>query len=169
VRAARVHQEPTPSVAVVPARPTKTAPLKRHGPPAGQSCQKVLLPPVSPAGFSPVLFVDIVRSTEKAALLGDCRWNEVLSHYFAALHRELRASRGREVTTADDGNTRHFRRQPGATRAIRCAAAIHRAVRTLGLEVKGALSCFRCAMCSQPTIAVESRFTEASTATHTGK
>ena len=29
-----------------------------------------------------VLFVDIVRSTEKAALLGDRRWNEVLSHYY---------------------------------------------------------------------------------------
>ena len=37
--------------------------------------------------LSTVLFVDIVRSTEKAALLGDRRWNEVLSHYYAATVR----------------------------------------------------------------------------------
>src|SRR5260370_22810993 len=44
-----------------------------------------------------ILFVDIVRSTEKAALLGDPRWNQVLSHYYAALRRELRPARGTEV------------------------------------------------------------------------
>ena len=58
-----------------------------------------------------VLFVDIVRSTEKAALLGDRRWNEVLSHYYAALRRELRASRGREIATTGDGMLATFDRQ----------------------------------------------------------
>jgi class 3 adenylate cyclase len=91
-----------------------------------------------------VLFVDIVRSTEKAALLGDRRWNEVLSHYYAALRRELRASRGREVTTTGDGMLATFDGKPGAARAIRCAAAIRQAVRTLGLEIRAGLHAGEC-------------------------
>jgi class 3 adenylate cyclase len=91
-----------------------------------------------------VLFVDIVRSTEKAALLGDRRWNEVLSHYYAALRRELRASQGREVVTTGDGMLATFHRQPGAARAIRCAAAMRQAVRTLGLEIRAGLHAGEC-------------------------
>ena len=91
-----------------------------------------------------VLFVDIVRSTEKAALLGDRRWNQVLSHYYAALRRELRASGGREVTTTGDGMLATFDRQPGAARAIRCAAAMRQAVRTLGLEIRAGLHAGEC-------------------------
>jgi class 3 adenylate cyclase len=91
-----------------------------------------------------VLFVDIVRSTEKAALLGDRRWNEVLSHYYAAIRRELRAARGTEVNTTGDGMLVAFNRQPGAIRAIRCAAAIRQAVRTLGLEVRAGLHAGEC-------------------------
>src|SRR5580698_2096137 len=68
-----------------------------------------------------VLFVDIVRSTEKAARLGDRRRNEVLNHYYAALRTEVRASRGKEVTTTGDGILATFDGRPGATRAIRCA------------------------------------------------
>jgi hypothetical protein len=30
-----------------------------------------------------ILFVDIVRSTEKAARLGDTRWTRVMNHYYA--------------------------------------------------------------------------------------
>src|SRR5437899_2808591 len=89
--------------------------------------------PVEPGRvLATVLFVDIVRSTEKAALLGDRRWNEVLSQYYAALRRELRVSRGKEVTTTGDGMLATFDGQPAAVRAIRCAAAIRHAVRTLG-------------------------------------
>ena len=86
-----------------------------------------------------VLFVDIVRSTEKVALLGDHRWNQVLTHYYALLRRELRASRGREVTTTGDGMVATFEGQRGALRAVRCAAAIRQAVRTLGLEIRAGL------------------------------
>jgi class 3 adenylate cyclase len=91
-----------------------------------------------------VLFVDIVRSTEKAALLGDRRWNEVLSHYYAALRRELRACRGREITTTGDGMLATFDQQPGAARAIRCAAAMRQAVRTLGLEIRAGIHAGEC-------------------------
>ncbi len=91
-----------------------------------------------------VLFVDIVGSTEKAALLGDGRWNQVLRHYYAALRRELRASGGKEVRTTGDGMLATFERQPGAASAIRCAAAMRQAVRTLGLEIRAGLHAGEC-------------------------
>src|ERR1700744_3857098 len=44
-----------------------------------------------------ILFVDIVRSTETAARLGDARWTQVMNYYFAAVRKELRTLRGKEV------------------------------------------------------------------------
>jgi class 3 adenylate cyclase len=80
-----------------------------------------------------ILFVDIVRSTEKAARLGDSRWAQVMNHYYAAVRRELKALRGKEVVTTGDGVLATF----GAPAAgIRCATAIVKAVRTLGLEIR---------------------------------
>src|SRR5215468_10160928 len=80
-----------------------------------------------------ILFVDIVRSTEKAARLGDSRWTQVMKHYYAAVRRELKALRGREVVTTGDGLLATF----GAPVAgIRCATTIREAVRTLGLEIR---------------------------------
>jgi class 3 adenylate cyclase len=80
-----------------------------------------------------ILFVDIVRSTEKAARLGDARWKQVMEHYYAAARRELKALRGKEVVTTGDGLLATFR-APDA--GIRCATAIREAVRTLGLEIR---------------------------------
>ncbi|MFN5713274.1 MAG: adenylate/guanylate cyclase domain-containing protein, partial [Bradyrhizobium sp.] len=75
-----------------------------------------------------ILFVDIVRSTEKAARLGDSRWATVMNHYYAAVRRELKALRGKEVVTTGDGVLATFGK-PAA--GIRCATAIREAVRTL--------------------------------------
>ena len=80
-----------------------------------------------------ILFIDIVQSTEKAARLGDARWTQVMNHYFAAVRRELKALRGKEITTTGDGLLATFR-EPDA--GIRCATAIREAVRTLGLEIR---------------------------------
>lgn len=80
-----------------------------------------------------ILFVDIVRSTEKAARLGDARWTKVMSHYYAAVRRELKTSRGKEVVTTGDGLLATFE-APAA--AVRCACAMREAVRTLGLEIR---------------------------------
>ena len=80
-----------------------------------------------------ILFVDIVRSTEKAARLGDARWNQVMGHYYAAVRRELKTLRGKEVVTTGDGLLATFK-APAA--GISCATAIREAVRTLGLEVR---------------------------------
>jgi class 3 adenylate cyclase len=80
-----------------------------------------------------ILFVDIVRSTEKAARLGDSRWTQVMKHYYAAVRRELKTLRGKEVVTTGDGLLATF----GAPVAgVRCATAIREAVRTLGLEIR---------------------------------
>jgi class 3 adenylate cyclase len=80
-----------------------------------------------------ILFVDIVQSTEKAARLGDTRWTQVMNHYYAAVRRELKTLRGKEVVTTGDGVLATF----GAPVAgVRCATAIREAVRTLGLEVR---------------------------------
>jgi class 3 adenylate cyclase len=80
-----------------------------------------------------ILFVDIVRSTEKAARLGDSRWTQVMNHYYAAVRRELKTLRGKEVVTTGDGLLATFD-APAA--GIRCATAIRQAVRTLGLEIR---------------------------------
>jgi len=80
-----------------------------------------------------ILFVDIVRSTEKAARLGDSRWTKVMNHYYAAVRKELKTSRGKEVVTTGDGLLATF--EAPAT-AVRCATAIREAVRTLGLEIR---------------------------------
>jgi class 3 adenylate cyclase len=80
-----------------------------------------------------ILFVDIVQSTEKAARLGDSRWTQVMNHYYAAVRKELKALRGKEVVTTGDGLLATF----GAPAAgVRCATAIREAVRTLGLEIR---------------------------------
>src|SRR6202000_3144220 len=80
-----------------------------------------------------ILFVDIVRSTEKAARLGDTRWTQVMNHYYAAVRKELKALRGKEVVTTGDGLLATFR-APAA--GVQCATAIRAAVRTLGLEIR---------------------------------
>lgn len=88
-----------------------------------------------------VMFIDIVGSTEKAARIGDRRWNEVLNHYYAVVRKALRSLRGRELGTAGDGVFATFERPASA---IRCAAEIRGAVHTLGLEVRVGLHTGEC-------------------------
>ena len=83
-----------------------------------------------------ILVVDIVRSTEKAVRMGDHRWSEVMNHYYAAVRREIRAASGAEVIATGDGMLARFE---APAKAIRCAAAIREAVRTLGLEIRAGL------------------------------
>ncbi len=80
-----------------------------------------------------ILIVDIVRSTEKAARLGDSRWAQVMTHYYAAVRRELKTLRGKEVVTTGDGLLATFK---APVAAVQCATSIREAVRTLGLEIR---------------------------------
>ena len=83
-----------------------------------------------------ILFVDIVRSTEKAARLGDARWTQVINHYYATVRKELKTLRGKEVVTTGDGLLATF---TAPASAIQCATAIRESVRTLGLEIRAGL------------------------------
>jgi pimeloyl-ACP methyl ester carboxylesterase len=88
-----------------------------------------------------VMFTDIVRSTERAAELGDHRWRELLSNYYDLLRRELTTFRGREVNTAGDGLLATF---DGPARAIRCAGSVRERMRSLGLQVRTGLHTGEC-------------------------
>ncbi len=88
-----------------------------------------------------VMFTDIVRSTERAAEMGDSRWRELLNDYYAVVRKELGAFHGREVNTAGDGLLATF---DGPNRAIRCACAVRERLRPLGLEVRTGLHTGEC-------------------------
>jgi class 3 adenylate cyclase len=80
-----------------------------------------------------IVFTDIVGSTERAALLGDDRWRDLLDNHDRIVRHELKRFSGREVNTAGDGFVATFS-SPSA--AIACADAIVDAVRVLGIEVR---------------------------------
>jgi len=80
-----------------------------------------------------ILFVDLVRSTERVASMGDAGWRDLLARYYVEARRELAIYGGIEVDTAGDGLLAHF---DGPGRAVKCAGAIERAARELGLEAR---------------------------------
>jgi class 3 adenylate cyclase len=80
-----------------------------------------------------IVFTDIVASTERAALLGDDRWRDLLDNHDTIVRHELQRFGGREVNTAGDGFVATFS-SPSA--AIACADAIVDAVHVLGIEVR---------------------------------
>jgi class 3 adenylate cyclase len=80
-----------------------------------------------------IVFTDIVASTERAALLGDDRWRDLLDNHDTIVRHELQRFGGREVNTAGDGFVTTFT-SPSA--ALACADEIVDAVRELGIEVR---------------------------------
>ncbi|MCV7103048.1 adenylate/guanylate cyclase domain-containing protein [Mycobacterium palustre] len=80
-----------------------------------------------------IVFTDIVGSTERAALLGDGRWRDLLDNHDTIIRHELQRYGGREVNTAGDGFVATFS-SPSA--ALACADDIVDAVRVLGIEVR---------------------------------
>jgi class 3 adenylate cyclase len=90
----------------------------------------------APAGervLATILFTDLVGSTEAVRRFGDDAWARLLERHHAAVRRELERFDGEEIDTAGDGFLATF---DGPARAIRCALAIERAVRELGLQVR---------------------------------
>jgi class 3 adenylate cyclase/pimeloyl-ACP methyl ester carboxylesterase len=88
-----------------------------------------------------VLFTDIVASTERAALLGDARWREVLIAHERMLRREVEAVGGRVVQMIGDGSLSTFN---GPARAIRCAERICAAAAELEVEIRAGLHTGEC-------------------------
>jgi class 3 adenylate cyclase len=83
-----------------------------------------------------VLFTDIVRSTERAAELGDVRWQGLLAEHHRIVRQRLDRFGGSEVNVVGDGFLATF---DGPARAVRCAAAIRDGVREAGLEIRAGL------------------------------
>jgi class 3 adenylate cyclase len=82
------------------------------------------------------VFVDIVGSTEKAIVLGDSRWREVLHRFEQLVSQELVAQHGRKLFTKGDEVVATFR-SPGE--AVRYACALRDAVRPLDLELRSGI------------------------------
>jgi len=88
-----------------------------------------------------VLFTDIVGSTELASRLGDRRWRALLDRHNRLVSSQLQRWRALEVCERGDGILASF---DGPARAIRCAVAIAKGVRELGLEVRAGLHTGEC-------------------------
>jgi len=88
-----------------------------------------------------VMFTDIVKSTERAAELGDARWRDLLDSHNALVRRHLERYRGRELQFTGDGFLVTF---DGPARAIRCACALRDAMRTIGIEIRAGLHTGEC-------------------------
>jgi class 3 adenylate cyclase len=86
--------------------------------------------------LSTVLMTDIVGSTDRAIVLGDRRWSELLDAHDKVIDRQLERFRGRKVNPTGDGMLATF---DGPARAIRCAQAISSATREMGVEVRAGL------------------------------
>jgi len=83
-----------------------------------------------------VMFADIVGSTERAAELGDRRWRDLLDGYYSVAGEEIERHRGRKVKTLGDGVLATF---DGPARAVRCAQALAKQTKILGLDVRSGL------------------------------
>jgi class 3 adenylate cyclase len=80
-----------------------------------------------------VLFTDIVGSTAMLERMGDRAWQGLLRLHNVHLRNDLNTFRGREVKTTGDGFLAVF---DGATKAVRCAAAMTRSAHELGLAIR---------------------------------
>jgi class 3 adenylate cyclase len=83
-----------------------------------------------------VLFTDIVDSTAAGASMGDRAWTELRGQHDRVVRANLAHFRGREIKTMGDGFLATF---DGPARGVRCAEAIAREVRPLGIEIRAGL------------------------------
>jgi class 3 adenylate cyclase len=88
-----------------------------------------------------VLFIDIVRSTEHAAAIGDAPWLHLLDTFYALVRKEIERFGGSEMDTAGDG---FFMTFDGPARSISCALAIRDTVKQLGIEVRAGVHTGEC-------------------------
>jgi len=88
-----------------------------------------------------VVFTDIVRSTERAAELGDRRWRGLLGQHDRLVEREVARYRGRLVKSTGDGVLATF---DGPARAVRSALAIRQGARAIGLELRAGVHTGEC-------------------------
>jgi class 3 adenylate cyclase len=80
-----------------------------------------------------VLFTDIVGSTQRAAMLGDRRWRELLGVHDELAGRVVQEFGGRLVKTTGDGILATF---DGPGRAIHAAAALAEELASVGVQLR---------------------------------
>jgi class 3 adenylate cyclase len=88
-----------------------------------------------------VMFTDIIGSTKQARALGDQKWAHLLVRHNQVIRREFARFGGHEVKSTGDGFLATF---DGPARGIRCAFAIQRASRDLGLSIRIGLHTGEC-------------------------
>jgi len=88
-----------------------------------------------------ILFTDIVGSTQRAAKLGDQRWQELLERHHILIRDELKRFNGVEIDNAGDGFFASFDRP---AQGIQCACAINDSVRQLELDIRAGLHLGEC-------------------------
>lgn len=87
--------------------------------------------------LSSILITDIVDSTARAVAHGPARWRELVSRHNEVAERVIDSHDGQLVKTTGDGVLGLF---DSAERAIRAAAALGDAVRSLELDVRAAVN-----------------------------
>jgi class 3 adenylate cyclase len=92
--------------------------------------------PISDRTLATVMFTDIVDSTGHLARLGDQQWMGLLGRHDQMTRDYLQRYRGIERDTSGDGFLATF---DGPTRAVTCAAELHRAMPDLGLQIRAGL------------------------------
>ena len=88
-----------------------------------------------------VLFTDIVGSTERASVIGDQDWRNLLARHEALLREHVADAGGRVVKMIGDGSLSVF---DGPARAIVCAYDFAKAARALDLDVRAGLHTGEC-------------------------
>ena len=80
-----------------------------------------------------ILITDVVDSTATLERVGETQWRSIQTGHYDQVRRILDRYRGVEVTTTGDGIVSTF---DSAVRALRAAAAIHRAAEATGMSVR---------------------------------
>lgn len=80
-----------------------------------------------------ILITDIVESTRMVAEIGDRRWRGLLERHDDATRRQVRRFGGKEINNRGDGFLVMF---DSPARAVRCAAAIAKALAPLGIAIR---------------------------------
>src|SRR5262245_54511014 len=116
-----------------------------HPEPVGDAVQEFLTGTRAEAEPSRVLatiaFVDIAKSTERAAQLGDQAWVQLLERWRGLTREELARFRGRELDEAGDGLLGAF---DGPARAVRFAERVRERARELGIELRAGVHTGEC-------------------------
>ncbi|WP_386331842.1 adenylate/guanylate cyclase domain-containing protein [Sulfitobacter sediminilitoris] len=88
-----------------------------------------------------ILVTDIVGSTQRAAIVGDDKWREVIEEHDRAVMRALARCNGTLIKSLGDGVMASFR---GPSNALAAASAIRAEAEKIGLDVRAGIHTGEC-------------------------